>query len=226
MLGEWYLPPGKCQAISTITEGIISISHPAPLSSQTRIPQTSSPLVDKSQATQAALLQIRRSEPWSKPAGNNSGADRAHCSMKLRTRSASCQMSSYCCWVIGTTICLAPRGTCVEGVFRSRSTCRVFGRASILASPSLKRSRMTKMPPAGYPAFLQYLQSGRVRDLPVGELVPRLRSSCLHANFESRSRADPRKETVQDVALLAIAKDMRVDQQQLADRDGTDQGFS
>ena len=65
MLGEWYLPPGKCQAISTITEGIISISHPAPLSSQTRIPQTSSPLVDKSQATQAALLQIRRSEPIS-----------------------------------------------------------------------------------------------------------------------------------------------------------------
>ena len=65
MLGEWYLPPGKCQAISTITEGIISISHPAPLSSQTRIPQTSSPLVDKSQATQAALLQIRRSEPVS-----------------------------------------------------------------------------------------------------------------------------------------------------------------
>ena len=62
MFGEWYLPPGKCQAISTITEGIISISHPAPLSSQTRIPQTSSPLVDKSQATQAALLQIRRSE--------------------------------------------------------------------------------------------------------------------------------------------------------------------
>ena len=37
------------------------------------------------------------------------------------------------------TICLAPRGTCVEGVFRSRSTCRVFGRASILASPSLER---------------------------------------------------------------------------------------
>src|SRR5512135_142034 len=70
MLGEWYLPPGKCQAISTITEGIISISHPAPLSSQTRIPQTSSPLVDKSQATQATSLQIRRSDagvnaqPW------------------------------------------------------------------------------------------------------------------------------------------------------------------
>src|SRR5208337_1495771 len=98
-------------------------------------------------------------------AGNNSGADRAHCSMKLRTRSASCQMSSYCCWVIGMTICLAPRGTCVERVFRSRSTCRVFGRASILASPSLERSRMTKMPPAGYPAFLQYLQSGRVREI-------------------------------------------------------------
>src|SRR5208282_4084983 len=44
-------------------------------------------------------------------------------------------------------------------------TCRVFGRASILASPSLERSRMTKMPPAGYPAFLQYLQSGRVRKI-------------------------------------------------------------
>src|SRR5271157_1604431 len=87
--------------------------------------------------------------------------------MKLRTRSASCQMSSYCCWVIGMTICLAPRGTCVEGVFRSRSTCRVFGRASILASPSLERSRMTKMPPAGYPAFLQYLQSGRVFDFRI-----------------------------------------------------------
>ena len=79
--------------------------------------------------------------------------------MKLRTRSASCQMSSYCCWVIGMTICLAPRGTCGEGVVRSRFTCRVFGRASILASPSVERSRMTKMPPAGYPAFLQYLQS-------------------------------------------------------------------
>src|SRR5208337_4113870 len=111
-----------------------------------------------------------RQWPWSKPAGNNSGNDRAHCSMKLRTRSASCQTSSYCCWVIGMTICLAPRGTCVEGVSRSRSNCRVFGRASILASPSLERSRMTKMPPAVYPAFLQYLQSSRVRkperDLP------------------------------------------------------------
>ena len=81
---------------------------------------------------------------------------------EARRRSASCQISSYCCWIMGMTICLAPRGTCVEGVFRSRSTCRVFGRASILASPSLERSRMTKMPPAGYPAFLQYLQSGRV----------------------------------------------------------------
>ena len=77
--------------------------------------------------------------------------------------SASCQIPSYCWRIMGITICLAPRGTCVEGVFRSRSTCRVFGRASILASPSLERVRMTKMPPAGYPAFLQYLQSGRVR---------------------------------------------------------------
>ena len=59
------------------------------------------------------------------------------------------------------TICLAPRGACGGGVFRSRFTCRVFGRASILASPSLERRRMTKMPPDGYPAF-QYLQSVRV----------------------------------------------------------------
>ena len=86
----------------------------------------------------------------------------------LRTRSASCQMSSYCCRVIGMTICLAPRGACGEGVFRSRFTCRVFGRASILASPSLVRRRMTKMPPAGYPAFLQYLQSGRVSGVAIG----------------------------------------------------------
>ena len=54
-----------------------------------------------------------------------------------------------------------PRGACGGGVFRSRFTCRVFGRASILASPSLERRRMTKMPPDGYPA-LQYLQSVRV----------------------------------------------------------------
>src|SRR5271166_3256189 len=63
---------------------------------------------------------------------------------------------------MGMTICLAPRGACGGGVFRSRFTGRVFGRASILASPSLERRRMTKMPPDGYPAF-QYLQSVRVR---------------------------------------------------------------
>src|SRR5271157_2368760 len=65
---------------------------------------------------------------------------------------------------MGLTICLAPRGACGGGVLRSRFTCRVFGRASILASPSLERRRMTKMPPDGYPA-LQYLQSVRVSKL-------------------------------------------------------------
>ena len=50
MLGEWYLPPGKCQVISAIKEGTISTSHPALLSSQTTISQTSSPLADKSHA--------------------------------------------------------------------------------------------------------------------------------------------------------------------------------
>src|SRR4051794_41624264 len=66
------------------------------------------------------------------------------------------------------TICLAPRGGCVVGDFRSRSSSRVFGRASILASSFLVRRRMTRMPPAGYPA-LQYLQSVRVR---IPQLVP------------------------------------------------------
>jgi hypothetical protein len=39
MLGEWYLPPGECQVILTITEGTISISHHAIQRLQTRIPQ-------------------------------------------------------------------------------------------------------------------------------------------------------------------------------------------
>ena len=48
---------------------------------------------------------------------NNSGADRGlHRPMKLRTRSASCQMSSYCGWVIGTTHPFGPACTFVEGV--------------------------------------------------------------------------------------------------------------
>ena len=29
MLGEWYLPPGMCQVILTITEGTISFSRPS-----------------------------------------------------------------------------------------------------------------------------------------------------------------------------------------------------
>src|SRR3954470_21685314 len=76
-------------------------------------------------------------------------------------RSGSCQTSSYCGRVMGMTICLAPRGGCVGAGFRSRSTRRVFGRASIFGSSSVVRRRMTKMTPAGYPAP-QYLQSGRV----------------------------------------------------------------
>src|SRR5271157_3725032 len=104
-----------------------------------------------------------RQEPWSKSFGNNSGANWAHSSTNARMRSTSCQISSYCWRIMGMTICLAPRGACGGGVFRSRFTCRVFGRASILASPSLERRRMTKMPPDGYPA-LQYLHSVRVRN--------------------------------------------------------------
>src|SRR4051794_28304047 len=81
-------------------------------------------------------------------------------------RSGSCQLSSYCGRVMGMTICLAPRGGCVGAGFRSRSTGRVFGRASIFGSSSVVRRRMTKMPPAGYPA-LQYLQSGRVSNVEI-----------------------------------------------------------
>jgi hypothetical protein len=40
MLGEWYLPPGECQVISTITEGTISISQPESSSAPTVIFQT------------------------------------------------------------------------------------------------------------------------------------------------------------------------------------------
>ena len=42
MLGEWYLPPGECQVISTITEGTISISQLLSLSAPTTITQTPS----------------------------------------------------------------------------------------------------------------------------------------------------------------------------------------
>src|SRR5512135_3557676 len=80
-------------------------------------------------------------------------------------RSGSCQISSYNGRVMGMTICLAPRGGCGGVGFRRRSTRRVSGRASISASSSVVRKRMTRMPPAGYPAP-QYLQSDRVRIFP------------------------------------------------------------
>ena len=54
MLGEWYLPPGKCQVIWTITEGTISTSHPAILSASTRIFQTRSLQTHSVHAPQSA----------------------------------------------------------------------------------------------------------------------------------------------------------------------------
>jgi len=59
MLGEWYLPPGECQVISTITEGTISISqrHSCPL--RRGSPQPPSLLADKSHALQCTF--VRRS---------------------------------------------------------------------------------------------------------------------------------------------------------------------
>src|SRR5258708_15447348 len=101
------------------------------------------------------------------------------------------------------TICLGPRGGCGGWDFRSRFTCRVFGRASIFASPFLVRRRMTRMALAGYPA-LQYLQSGRVRNFqllrrmaladatalqwPKWPLVTRLLGLPLHGAYRHRLR--------------------------------------
>ena len=48
---------------------------------------------------------------------------------------------------------------------------------------------MTKMPPAGYPAFLQYLQSGRVREF---------------ANQEHRSRDEVAHDLDQLLALSRL----------------------
>src|SRR5208337_1010154 len=41
----------------------------------------------------------------------------------------------------------------------------------LVCDPRVNRCRMTKMPPAGYPAFLQYLQSGRVSEIPLPQAV-------------------------------------------------------
>lgn len=49
------------------------------------------------------------------------------------------------------------------------------------------------MPPAGYPAFLQYLQSGRVRKvLPMADSPP-----ILHWELEPLGRLSGRIETMQ-----------------------------
>ena len=67
---------------------------------------------------------------------------------------------------MGMTICLAPRGGCGQGV---SFTIDLPGlRSSVhfrILFPGKKRR--TKRPPAGYPASLQYLQSGRVRKIVV-----------------------------------------------------------
>src|SRR3954453_1806563 len=83
------------------------------------------------------------------------------------------------------TICLAPRGACGGGDFRSRFSCRVFGRASIFASSFLVRRRMPRRPPAGYPA-LQYLQFVRVRNPSIRPNSPRRRNGVNHHKNEQR----------------------------------------
>lgn len=73
MLGEWYLPPGESQVISTITEGTISISHSPFLSAQTTITQPPSLLADKSHALQ--YTSVRRSGGLSLPPRRLPAAD-------------------------------------------------------------------------------------------------------------------------------------------------------
>ena len=51
MLGEWYLPPGKCQVIWTITEGTIPTSRHAIKFRWTRIPQAPHPPADRTYAS-------------------------------------------------------------------------------------------------------------------------------------------------------------------------------
>jgi hypothetical protein len=57
MLGEWYLPPGECQVISTITEGTISISRSPFLSTRTPITQIPSLQVDTPQRLSTPSLR-------------------------------------------------------------------------------------------------------------------------------------------------------------------------
>src|SRR3954470_2319959 len=102
---------------------------------------------------------------------------------------------------MGVAICLAPRGACGVGPFRSRWTCRVFGRAPIFASSSVVRRRMTRMAPAGYPA-LQYLQSGRVSEVKDPQLAADIR-----AVVEPHTQADPELKSSRRYTNLS-AKDV------------------
>ena len=68
MLGEWYLPPGACQVISTITEGTISFSRP-PLIIHLSGDDPNTVSVSTSRLNPSSRIspQIRSSEPSGPP---------------------------------------------------------------------------------------------------------------------------------------------------------------
>jgi hypothetical protein len=114
---------------------------------------------------------------------------------------------------------LAPRDACGGGVLRSRFTCRVFGRASILASPSLERRRMTKMPPDGYPA-LQYLQSVRVRNKDGGaEMAAPLSFRFQSTSSDSTGSLAPRPDPGKQAIPLALRHDPTLALRHLSSRE-------
>jgi hypothetical protein len=64
MLGEWYLPPGMCQVISTITEGTISFSHASiQIRHNANHPNTVRVSIWRLNLSHEITPQIRRSEP-------------------------------------------------------------------------------------------------------------------------------------------------------------------
>ena len=61
MLGGWYVPPGKCQVIWTITEGTIPTSRHAIQFRWTRIPQAPHPPADRTYACNFSISVGNRS---------------------------------------------------------------------------------------------------------------------------------------------------------------------
>src|SRR5208337_4389317 len=97
MFGEWYLPPGECQVIWTITEGTISISHLAILAARAGLPRTPYPETLSTKDAQlvprprSGGLRLDRS-PTRGPAGGLP-RDRLPLVVRLRRRGSRCPSS-------------------------------------------------------------------------------------------------------------------------------------